>query len=150
MDSQVFDKQVFSYLSNIISESLHYACDKTQQIDVLYIYLSFEWTVYFDMYFKIAGKLYPREKLNEALPGVDISAGRQLVLIDACNAELQKTKNSFFASNRQIPMQIKVSYVPESRKFESKFNYEKQHDDDLFIGDDFRSNEWFEELQREV
>lgn len=147
MANTKFDNKVIKHLKNILIECLDYANNCSLVSDV-YIYISFEWVVFLDVFYKINETLYQRHKLNDILKNVDVSISKQKILIDYSHNELKRIRQLFIDDKREVPTQIKLTYSTTG-KFETKFSYEKYHNDELFIGDDAVANEWFEELKKD-
>lgn len=144
-----FDNLMFDYFKNIIQKSIDYSGDISGMNYIyVYVYVSFEWVVFFDVFYNINNKIYERHKLNQVALNVDVSKNSQSSLMSYCNSELQKIKELFLNYSREVPAQIKITYS-FSGEFESKFSYKKHHNDELFIGDDSLANDWFQELQKE-
>jgi hypothetical protein len=101
-----------------------------------------------DVFFRINNIVYERHKLDIAIKDADVSIVNQKSLIKYSHHELTEIKQLFISDGREVPTQIKISYSPNTGKFETKFSYEKYkyRNDDLFISDEEVANEWFEEL----
>lgn len=150
MISIPFDEKIIDHFKNIMSESIQYANNEVDKILSVNVYISFEWIIFFNVFFRLNNnELYKKHKINAWMKDVDTSAEKQRSLNRYCNSELAKIKDLFIRYNREIPTQIKIIYSPNGGNFESKFSYEKHHNDELFIGDDSLANDWFQELQKE-
>ena len=148
MENVNFDKALFEHVENILIDSINYANNSTSQIDSIFVYISFEWVIFYNVYFKSMNNLfYKKHKINAFIENIDVSVERQSVLNKKINEKLEQIKALFIENKREIPMQIKIEFNPLSGKNKIKFNYEKLHSDELMIGDDDLAEEWFEQLQ---
>lgn len=143
-----FDKTLFKHVENILINCIDYTNNSSSKIDIVYVYISFEWVIFYNVYFKLTNDVfYKKHKINAFIEDVDVSPERQSALNKKNNYELGKVKSLFEESEREVPTQIKIIYSSLTGKNKIKFNYEKLHNDELFIGDDDLAEEWFEELQ---
>ncbi|GHU68620.1 hypothetical protein FACS189413_05930 [Bacteroidia bacterium] len=148
MNQNNFDSKVLEHMKNILVECLYYANNETNNITTIYIYISFEWVIYFNVFFLLSNnQLYRKHKINNFITNANTSSENQSMLNKYCNLELNEIKQLFIEDDREVPTQIKIKYSTNG-KFETKFSYEKHHNTELFIGDDEVANEWFEEIQK--
>lgn len=143
-----FDDKLFKHVENIIVDCLIYANKNVNIINDVYVYISYENSFFYNVFYRsINGKLYKKHKIDSFITDANVSTENQSKLNKKINNELIQIKDLFVEDGREVPMQIKINYKPVNGNNKIKFIYDKNFNDDLFIGDHELSDEWFEQLE---
>lgn len=136
------------YFSELQTDMVSICLENTEnQGDNIYIYCSCENNVYSVGYFyKINGDLVERHKLNEKLPGFDISIERQKEVMRILMENLKKIEKVCEKFNNPMPTEMKLVYNIKRNSLDANYQYDLIYSNDSEKTADDIEDEWFDYL----
>jgi len=121
------DLIIKKYYQKIIDFCLQYIKHNSQDIHIIYIYLSFENNLFFNPYFSNGDRILKKNKLNEiSSSSLDNSDEAQSLLDDVCLKELEELKKELALNNSIIQTQIKIIYSTNNKESSFEILYVDQ------------------------
>lgn len=151
--SKIFE-DIFSELqADMVSICIEYVEDKAEKA---FIYCSFEEGVISnDFFYCINGKIVRKHKLNDAIDynvvkfQYDTSAGRQKVVMNIINDDIEKIYKLCNEHKREMPTEIKLIYDFKSNSLKAEYKYDLVYSNDPVKTADDIAMEWFEQIKVE-
>lgn len=146
-----FDEKLISNIENIVFKCLQYANNEINQIEDIYMYISYEGLGFFNVFYKLEnGRIYKKHKISEIIKTVDSSLNAQSLMNKSVNKDMLSIKSLFEQDNREVPNQIRIQYRTILGKNKIKFLYDKSHNDDLLIGDHEIFDDWLNQVNNGI
>lgn len=143
-----FEDKFSALQADMVSICLEYVEDRAYKI---YIYASCEETVISSKFFYLINNQYVKpHKLNDVLNDddkeYDVSAKRQLMVLDILNEDIESIKNTCKDYERDMPTEMKLIYDVKSGEFTAEYKYELVYMNDENKTASDIADEWFKEL----
>lgn len=146
---QVFEDKFSEIQTDMIDICLEYA---NYDVDVVYIYASFEANVIScDYFYKIDGKLVERHKLSDIDPKkYDTSGERQEMCLEILIEDMKKLNKICKEYGQDMPTEIKMVYDAKKNSVNADYKYDPQYSYSMEKSSDDIAEEWFEAEKRKA
>lgn len=142
-----FDNEFQKYLAELVETGFDFVNSNSEEVDTVYIMGLIESGYFYKVFYRINGFLVKPHKVNEVSDmQYDINKETAFGMLHKGNQILENIEKLFKNDGREVPVMLKLSYHPQTGKFNSDFNYDK-----TFTGHQTKTaqdiyEDWFLEL----
>ncbi|MDE5581854.1 MAG: DUF600 family protein [Treponemataceae bacterium] len=139
---KTFEDEFSALQADMVDICNEYSCGEAEKI---FIYVAYEGLLVTDHFYKINKQILACHKLNDCSKKkeFDVSDECQEQVLDVLIEDVHKIREVCKKYNQPMFTEMRLTYEPETKKFNAEYKYEAQFTDDMGLSDIV--NAWFEE-----
>ncbi|MCG9876796.1 MAG: hypothetical protein MH321_18625 [Leptospiraceae bacterium] len=151
MGIQEFDKNFQEICEAMVQVAFGLVESIEKNVESVYVYVSIEETLAYDVFYKINGKIVTKGKVNDvSKKKVDLSDDTILSMLDEGMEYVNQIDDLFKSDKREIPTQLKLVYEPKSGKFDIGISYEIFYSNHKEWMSETIFDRWVEEVKKSI
>lgn len=151
MELKEFDKSFQEMCEAMVQVAFGLVESIKKNVEGVYVYVSIEETLAYDVFYKINGKIAETNEVNDvSKKKVDLSDDTILSMLDEGMEYVIQVRNLFKSDKREIPTQLKLVYEPKSGKFDIGISYEIFYSNHKEWMSETIFDRWVEEVKKSI
>lgn len=141
-----FNDKFSDLFTQMVEIAFEFVNRNEEEVETIYIFTSLETGYFYNVFYRINGKVVSINKVNEASKEqFDMSPSRMTSLLRYGNELVQNTQELFEQYDREVPKSMQMVYEPKTGRFDNQIGYQYLYKNDSVKTASTVFDDWFDE-----